>query len=299
MRILIVDDDPGVRDFLRRAITREKHEVFTANNGEEGVLLFEEERPDLVLSDIRMPGMDGLAMLRAIRERSSECFVVMITGFGSEAIAVEALRLHANDYLSKPIGMDSVLQLLRRFGALAVDRELDLEIRSMVERRRLSMKIDNRREMTVKIVNYLVAETSGVFSADERQGIRLGLVELIMNAVEHGNLGITYEEKSAALREGECSLDSLYQDRLSDPVRANRRVTIEFSADRDMCEWIIRDEGEGFDWRKIADPLEDIRVLKPHGRGVFLSRFHFDELEYLGKGNAVRAAKHIRKETSG
>jgi DNA-binding response OmpR family regulator len=299
MKVLIVDDDPGVRDFLQKAIERQGHEVLLACDGAEGIRSFETHAPPLVLSDIRMPGVDGLAMLREIRERSSECFVVMITGYGSESSAIEALRLHANDYLPKPIGMDSILHLLQRFGALAADRDLDVEIRSMVERRHLTMKVDNRREMTVKVVNYLVAETGNSFSADERQGIRLGLVELIMNAVEHGNLGITYEEKSAALREGEYSLDTLFRSRLEDPERAARRVTIEFEADREACRWLISDEGEGFDCHAVADPLEDVRVLQPHGRGVFLSRFHFDELEYLGKGNVVRAVKRIRKKPAG
>ena len=69
------------------------------------------------------------------------------------------------------------------------------------------------------------------------------------------------------------------------------KVTVDFTMDAEACEWVISDEGDGFDWRSVQNPIEDEDLFKAHGRGIFLARFQFDELEYLGNGNTVRVNK--------
>ena len=87
----------------------------------------------------------------------------------------------------------------------------------------------------------------------------------------------------------------LYQTRLAEAERAARRVTVEFQFNGTFFEWLISDEGEGFDWNAIPNPLEENRILNSCGRGIFLSRLIFDEMEYQGKGNAVRIRKYLKK----
>ncbi len=101
-KILIVEDEDLMRSILEKLIAGEGYGALTAADGVEGLDVYRRERPDLVLSDIRMPGMDGLALLEEIRKLDEEAMVVMITAFGSVDSAVEAMHRGAYDYITKP-----------------------------------------------------------------------------------------------------------------------------------------------------------------------------------------------------
>lgn len=107
-QILVVDDERSMRDFLKILLTKEGHQVATAPNGEEGLEFLQNSRCDLVITDIRMPGMDGLELLEAIKEDSPDLPVIMITAFASPNDAVQAMKHGAFDYISKPFNVDEI-----------------------------------------------------------------------------------------------------------------------------------------------------------------------------------------------
>lgn len=112
--VLIVDDDEKMRTILQKVLQREGYEVTLANNGQSAISLVKNDGFDLVVSDIRMPGMDGLTLLEHIRELSPDTTVIMMTAFGSVDSAVEAMKQGAYDYINKPFKMDEVLIILSR-----------------------------------------------------------------------------------------------------------------------------------------------------------------------------------------
>lgn len=115
----------------------------------------------------------------------------------------------------------------------------------------------------------------------------IGLTELLVNAVEHGNLGITYEEKAALLERG--GFEREIERRLALPALAGRRVKVTFRREADRLTTSIEDEGEGFDWRPYLDPDPE-RSLDVNGHGIAIARgVCFDEIAYLGRGNVVVA----------
>ena len=118
MRVLIVEDDPASRELMGDMIKLEGHDLRTAEEGYQALSLFKEFKPHLVFSDIQMPKMDGLELLQRIRDISPKTIVVMMTAFGCEEYALKALRLHANNYLNKPIRHDDILPLLQKYSAL-------------------------------------------------------------------------------------------------------------------------------------------------------------------------------------
>jgi DNA-binding NtrC family response regulator len=102
-QILIVDDEPNVRLMFRTALTSEGYTLSVAEDGEAALRAQLATPADLMLLDLQMPGLDGLAVLRALRDREDDVAVVMITAHGSVPHAVEAMKLGAIDFLSKPI----------------------------------------------------------------------------------------------------------------------------------------------------------------------------------------------------
>ncbi len=116
-RVVVVDDEPGIRDFVAEALADDDHDVAKASSGEAAWALCEREGFDVVLTDLRMPGMDGMALLRRLRERQPEVEVVVLTAHGDVDTAVEAMRLGAFDFLQKPLGSLAELRLLIRRAA--------------------------------------------------------------------------------------------------------------------------------------------------------------------------------------
>jgi signal transduction histidine kinase/FixJ family two-component response regulator len=109
-RILLADDEEGIRTVLSIALTDSGYQVLTAENGEDAFKLFEAARPPIVLTDIKMPGMDGIELLRKIKQVDPETEVIMITGHGDMDLAIKSLKYEATDFVTKPIN-DDVLEI--------------------------------------------------------------------------------------------------------------------------------------------------------------------------------------------
>jgi PAS domain S-box-containing protein len=113
-KILLIDDDTRVLDTFARTLRLAGYTVITAGNGEKGLKLYRQERPDIVLLDLWMPDVDGLAALHAMREQDPEANVILITGHGDKEAVIDALRAGASDFLPKPIDRVALESALRR-----------------------------------------------------------------------------------------------------------------------------------------------------------------------------------------
>ena len=114
LKILLIDDEEGIRQLLSISLRSEGYDVITANSGKSGIELFEQEVPSIVLTDIRMPGTDGIGVLRRIKEINPETEVIMITGGGDMKLAVKSLQLDASDFITKPISEKALSVALKR-----------------------------------------------------------------------------------------------------------------------------------------------------------------------------------------
>ena len=157
------------------------------------------------------------------------------------------------------------------------------------------MEFPTSIELIPKIVDNLLIEAACELDDNDRINVELGLVELITNAIEHGNLEISYLEKQKALDKN--MFDKLYTEKLENPKYKNKKIYVDFITDDKGCEWTITDEGKGFDWKILPDPTDDNHILELNGRGVFITKFLFDELEYNGNGNVVRVKKYFNKKS--
>jgi two-component system, NtrC family, response regulator AtoC len=130
-RVLVADDEAGIREFMSDALEADGHTVVAARDGREAAQLLDKSGFDVVLTDLKMPGLDGMALLRKVREEQPEVEVIVLTAHGTVATAVEAMKLGAFEYLSKPISGPDELRLLV---ARAVERRGLRDLRDGAER---------------------------------------------------------------------------------------------------------------------------------------------------------------------
>ena len=104
-RVLVVDDEPEAVELLREFLAAKGYEVLTASDGEEALCKVKEERPHLILLDVRMPKMDGLEVLKQIREIDREVGIIMVTAVNEEETGRQALQMGAFDYITKPLDL--------------------------------------------------------------------------------------------------------------------------------------------------------------------------------------------------
>jgi PAS domain S-box-containing protein len=114
MKLLVIDDEESTRDLLKITLESDGYEVLTAEDGPSGLEIFTNENPPIVLTDIKMPGMDGIEVLRRVKEHNQDAEVIVITGHGEMNLAINALQLEASDFINKPISDAALSVALRR-----------------------------------------------------------------------------------------------------------------------------------------------------------------------------------------
>src|SRR5574341_2696928 len=139
--ILVIDDDPSLRRVLEYNLDEEGYDVYTSGSGEEGLRVAKEQKPDVVITDMKMPGIDGLEVLKTVKENAPDTLVIIITAFGEIDAAVQAMKLGAYDYITKPFNRDdlklTVKKALHVSGLSRENRRLKEELTERVEFRNI------------------------------------------------------------------------------------------------------------------------------------------------------------------
>jgi len=128
--ILVVDDERILRDLLKRILTREGYRVITANDGETAIQRAKDEHPDLIVMDLRMPGIDGVEVLKRLKEMDPSLEFIMMTAYGSKELARRAMKLGARDFISKPFDVNELKETIEKHFELA---DLSREVKELRE----------------------------------------------------------------------------------------------------------------------------------------------------------------------
>ncbi|MFZ1202350.1 MAG: response regulator, partial [Desulfobacterales bacterium] len=130
--ILLVDDEEDIREVLSLSMTDMGYAVHTAENGERAIDIFRQNDPPIVMTDIKMPGMDGIELLQKIKRLNPETEVVMITGHGDMDLAIKSLKFEATDFITKPINVEALEIALKRVrDKIVMKRQLETYTRSL------------------------------------------------------------------------------------------------------------------------------------------------------------------------
>jgi DNA-binding response OmpR family regulator len=275
-RILIVDDDPDVHRLLAVALEAPDRQIDSAYDGLEGLARIEATPYDLVLTDVNMPGLDGLAMLkRARRARPATRVVVMTVASTPESI-VHAIRESAFTYFSKPFAVSTVTDMVTSALSSPAGDD-DIEVLS-ARPDWLGLRLRCKIQTADRILQFL-REMGTDLPPAEQENVASAFREILVNAIEHGG-GSNPENKVSITY-----------------VRTQRAII-----------YYVRDPGKGFSFGELAHaavsnpidaPTEHAEIrdrlgMRPGGFGILLTRQLVDELIYNETGNEAMLIKYLK-----
>jgi CheY-like chemotaxis protein/anti-sigma regulatory factor (Ser/Thr protein kinase) len=274
-RILVVDDDAGILELVSNALCDQGH-IERASTAEEALDCLQRVAYDVIVTDLRMPGMGGLELLRRVSEMRPDTRVIVMTGESGPDVVVESLRHHAFTYLVKPFTMNVLRDAVQQASG-AVNGHDDIRILS-AKPTWISLSLRCQMEVADRILNFLRAMDMDL-SHDDQDHIATAFRELLINAVEHGGH--------------------------SDP---EKRVDLTYVRTAGAIIYYLHDPGEGFSLESIPhaaisnkpyEPVAHTEIrdqlgIRPGGFGLLMTRNLADELIYSEKGNEVMLVKYLK-----
>lgn len=295
-KILAVDDESSNLKLMERYLHLggfADYEIVLCENGQVALdaLLADPDAFDVILLDLMMPVMSGIEFIKKIKQEHAVQYipVIMQTAASDSASLIEGFKLGIYYYFTKPY-MPTVFNSVVRAAIDMYSQQKNLT----EELSKTRMLFDcvtsaNFSFKTIEEANHLSVGLAQLFPHPEK--VVLGIAEILINAVEHGNLNVTYEEKTALNLKAEWLSEVIRRQNL--PENKDKTVVVSYQKYPEKIVLNIRDCGEGFDYRPYLDfDLE--RGTSNHGRGIaFANSISFDSLEFVGKGNEVNCVVYV------
>ena len=289
VRVLLVDDSAVDRRMAEELLRSAGHEVIVAEDGRQALKLVKEQSPDLVLTDLQMPVLDGLGLVTTLQLDAPSLPVILMTGQGSEDLADQALRSGAASYVPKSeLGrllkptIDDIVAVIKKEQSYA-------NLIGFAKRTAFHFKLDNDPELVEPLVDLIQQMIANICELDTTERLRTGvaLEAALSNAVYRGNLeidGPITPDKVAARCE-----DPRYKDRCT-------RIVAEIGAS--CIRFEISDDGPGFSPADFGDVVQTISE-GGRGRGLVLMRALMDEISFSRDGRTVHLVKRIEQSSAG
>ncbi len=292
--ILVVDDSKTDRALVQALLGKQPLDwvVEFAENAEEAIVALDQTAIDLVITDMMMPGMNGLQLVEFVRRQNCRTPVILMSGQGSESLAVDALQKGAASYVPKDDMAERLVETIQQvlsaqetvksYGALLAGNVEDIQYR---------FRLRNDPELIPSVVQILqeMATEMGLLSNDELTRVGVAIDEAILNAIYHGNLELSARdlpEVRKRLREGE-RVESISSRSEIEPF-SERRVHVRILLSHEAVEVTIRDDGNGF--------KQNIDEHESGQRGLTLIRNLVDEVCFNDVGNEIRLVKYCNRE---
>ncbi|HKQ60390.1 MAG TPA: response regulator [Candidatus Polarisedimenticolaceae bacterium] len=288
--VLIVDDEPFDRELAVRCLASLPDlRTQLAGDGEAALEAIAAAAPDLVLTDLRLPGMDGIDLVAQVRARHPLIPVILMTSRGSEQIALNALKAGAASYVPKrDLGVElshTVAQVLE----MAEARRTRRAVLNYLGHSESRFVLANDPALIPALVGFLQEGLERIDFGDDavRTQIGVALMEALSNGMIHGNLEIGSELRRHDLG----AYYALIHARRREPPFAARQLTCTARETTREVEYTVADEGPGFDAARLPQAATPDTILETSGRGIFLIRTFMDRVEFNARGNCITLAK--------
>ncbi|MEC4672886.1 MAG: response regulator, partial [Nitrospirota bacterium] len=285
--LLLVDDDPVNLEILGEHLEEAGYQTVTAECGEDAWKLLQQDPPPFqaVLLDRRMPRMNGMEVLANVKtcESLTTLPIIMQTAAASPEEIREGIEAGAFYYLTKPYTKEVLVAIVQ--AAVSDFTQGQSLKRELHEQSQIFRCLDSAHFHFHTVDEARTLALLLAHACPEPDRVAMGLLDVLVNAVEHGNLQISFDDKTRLQQDGEWETE--IARRLQLPEFADKQATIRFHRSADAIEFIITDQGLGFDWKRYLDMSPDL-AFASHGRGIAMARaLSFDTLEYRGIGNEV------------
>ncbi len=293
--VLVVEDSAVDRRFIRGILARNADwAVDFAEDGQQALDLIAKRLPDIVVTDLVMPGMDGLELVTRLRSEFPGVPVILMTSRGNDETAVRALRSGASTYVPKRLLETDLADSVRSVLAVSGEQQQHARLFRCMRNAECNFVLENDAALFPPLIGYLQETVTQTGLADEADRVRIGIAleESLSNAFYHGNL-----ELDSGLRESDPqTFESLVQSRCGQSPYRDRRINLRAAISRSEAVFVISDDGPGFNLASLPDPTDPANLERITGRGVLLMRSFMDEVRYNDRGNEVTLMKKRKKE---
>ncbi|HQZ66185.1 MAG TPA: response regulator [Planctomycetaceae bacterium] len=291
--ILVAEDSRTQSVLLRSMLEKAGYRAVMTGNGKEALESIRNSPPDVIITDLDMPEMNGLELVEAVHSDFPNIPVILVTAVGSEAIAAEAMRKGAASYVPKR-SLTDLIPTLQRLLAVAQSDRASAQLAEWATYSEVRFCLPNDGSLVAPMVAQIkrMVERFGLRDKGGALRVAMALDEALQNAIIHGNL-----EVSSQLRESEDTnayFELAKERRLQAPYN-ERKVYVRAFMTKESAEISIRDDGPGFDPGKIPDPTDPAYLDRPCGRGLWLIHAFIDEVQHNGKGNEITMT--LRRQT--
>jgi CheY-like chemotaxis protein/anti-sigma regulatory factor (Ser/Thr protein kinase) len=288
--ILVVDDSGVDRQIVGGLLKKQENlTIEFATNGAEAVERLKQSPVELVVSDLIMPEMNGLELVKKVKEDFPLIPIILMTSKGNEQIAVEALQSGAASYAPKSVLAQSLLDTVNSVLSASNQTKSQARLIRYLTNSQCEFSLENDSSLIPPLIGFLQEDATrlGVCAEADRVRIGVALDEALVNALYHGNL-----ELSSQLRDSDQKkYRQLVSERQQAPPFSERRIHVEAHLSSKEFAISIRDEGPGFDSTSLPDPRDPANLEALGGRGVMLMRTFMDEVRYNDRGNQVTLVK--------
>lgn len=295
-RVLVVEDSPDQARLIASLLQAAGLDAEVVSSGEAALEAMAHRTPDVVATDLIMPGLNGLEVVEEVKKRHPLVPVILMTAFGNGEIAARALQKGAASYVPKRRVHDELVPTIEDTLSVARGRREEKRMLGFLESAAYTFDLENDPSLIPPLVNY-VQDSVRARSADmdETGLMQLGIAlhEALINAMHHGNLEVGSELREAG---GEVYRELIQKRLRRDPYR-DRRVHVSLTLTRHKLECLIRDEGPGFDPREVPDPTDPRNLERVSGRGLYLIWTFMDDVTHNDSGNEIRLVKRLPAST--
>ncbi len=288
--ILVVDDSPTQLRQLQLVLEKDGYEVKTADDGQVAYEQILADPPSAVVTDLQMPGMNGLDLVAAVNQNAPTIPVILTTSQGSEEIAAEALQKGAASYVPKRDMMSTLAPTVRQVLSVVEAAQSAKAVAKFAVANMVELNLSNDETMVPKVITRLeqpLVELE-LFDEGERMQIAMALDESLVNAMVHGNLEVSSDLRQTD--DGKPYVDLIAKRKTEKPY-CDRRVFVRLHATTNEATFVVRDEGPGFDPSSLVDPTDPENLEKAGGRGLLLINAFMDEVKHNKVGNEITMVK--------
>jgi len=289
--ILVAEDSRTQAAEIQFVLENAGHKVQMAVDGDAALAAILKETPEILLTDMHMPGKNGLELTEIVRRQFPDVPVVLMTADGTEELAAEALQKGASNYIPKRRLDSDLISTIDGIASMLKSRRTRRSVLSALTHSETTYTFDNDRAFVSDVISHFESDLRNMDYDDGTGLFRVvtALKEAILNAIDHGNL-----ELDSDLREIDEGTEfyKLGEQRLTQEPYCYRKVTVTSRVSPEQLAYVIRDEGPGFDPSTLPDPADPENMLRSHGRGLLLIRSFMDDVVFNERGNQITLIKY-------